>query len=228
MPKIPSGRAASSATVAAQDYLKAIYQLGGARDDVATSDLAGRLGLTAGSVSSMLRKLDEQGLVSHERYRGVRLTMVGAREAVEMIRHHRLLELYLAKVVGMPWDKVHAEADALEHVISEDLESRLDELLGFPTHDPHGHPIPSAALDLVEDDLPALAETAAGMRCVVRRVSDRDDELLRHLAGLGLAPGSKLAVLEVIPFSGGVRVRVKGAEHVVGLEAAHAVAVEVL
>ncbi len=221
-------RAAQAVTVSEQDYLKAIYQLGGARDEVATSELAGRLGFTPGSVSSMLRKLDEQGLVSHERYRGVRLTKLGCREAVEMIRHHRLLELYLAKVVGMPWDKVHAEADALEHVISEDLESRLDELLGFPTHDPHGHPIPSATLDLVEDDYPALAETAAGMRCVVRRVSDRDGELLRHLAALGLAPGAKLSVVEVIPFSGGVRIRITGTEHVVGLEAAHAVAVEIL
>jgi len=214
-------------TVAEQDYLKAIYQLGGARSDVATSDLADRLGVTPGSVSAMLRKLDEQGFVSHAKYRGVRLTKRGTREAVEMIRHHRLLELYLAKVVGMPWDKVHAEADALEHVISEDLESRLDELLGFPTEDPHGHPIPSAALDLVENDYPALAETAAGMRCIVRRVGDRDPELLRHLAGLGITPGTKLSVLEVIPFSGGVRVRIKGTEHIVGLEAAHAVAVEI-
>jgi DtxR family Mn-dependent transcriptional regulator len=215
-------------TIAEQDYLKAIYQLGGATSDVATSDLAERLALTAGSVSAMLRKLDEQGFVSHERYRGVRLTERGAREAVEMIRHHRLLELYLSKVVGMPWDKVHAEADALEHVISEDLESRLDELLGFPTHDPHGHPIPSAALDLVEDDLPALSETAAGMRGVVRRVSDRNADLLRHLAEIGLAPGVRFTVIEVIPFSGGVRVRIKGTERVIGLEAAHAVGVELL
>jgi DtxR family Mn-dependent transcriptional regulator len=215
-------------TVATQDYLKAIYQLGGARSDVATSDLASRLGLTAGSVSAMLKRLDELGLVSHAKYRGVRLTKRGTRDAVEMIRHHRLLELYLAKVVGMPWDKVHAEADALEHVISEDLESRLDELLGFPTEDPHGHPIPSAALDLEEHDYPALAEMAAGMKCIVRRVSDRNDELLRHVASLGVAPGVKFTVVEVIPFSGGVRVRIKGTEHVIGLEAAHAIAIEVL
>ena len=215
-------------TIAVQDYLKAIYQLGGSRADVATSDLANRLGLTAGSVSAMLRRLDEQGFVSHAKYRGVRLTKRGARQAVEMIRHHRLLELYLAKVVGMPWDKVHAEADALEHVISEDLESRLDELLGFPTEDPHGHPIPSAALHLEEDDYPALSETAAGMRYVVRRVSDRDPELLRHLAGLGLSPGVRLTVREVVPFGGGVRVSIKGTEHVVGLEAAHAIAVQAL
>lgn len=220
MPKI--------STVAIQDYLKAIYQLGGARSDVATSDLADRLRLTAGSVSAMLGRLDEQGFVSHAKYRGVRLTKRGTREAVEMIRHHRLLELYLAKAVGMPWDKVHAEADALEHVISEDLESRLDELLGFPTEDPHGHPIPSAALDLEEDDYPTLSESAAGMRCIVRRVSDHDPELLRHLAQIGLSLGVRFSVREVVPFGGGVRVRVKGTDHVVGLEAAHAIAVQVL
>jgi len=220
MPNIsPSG--------AVQDYLKAIYQLGGARGDVPTSALAERLELTPGSVSAMLRRLDEQGLVSHVRYRGVRLTERGTREAVEMIRHHRLLELYLAKVVGMPWDKVHAEADALEHVISEDLESRLDELLGFPSVDPHGHPIPSAALYLAEDEYPSLATVAVGTKCIVRTVSDRDPELLRHLASIGLSPGTRLVVREVVPFGGGVRVRIKGEEHAIGTNAALDVHVEV-
>ena len=106
----------------------------------------------------MLRRLDEMDYVSHRPYRGVRLTKRGTREAVEMIRHHRLLELYLAEVVGMPWDKVHAEADALEHHISEELESRLDELLGYPTEDPHGHPIPTPGLELDENVYPTLAQ----------------------------------------------------------------------
>jgi DtxR family Mn-dependent transcriptional regulator len=214
---------ASSAT---QDYLKAIYQLGGSRGDVPTSALANRLDVKAPSVSGMLRRLHDLGLVSHRPYRGVRLTKRGVREAVEVIRHHRLLELYLAEVVGMPWDKVHAEADALEHVISEDLESRLDELLGYPTEDPHGHPIPTAGLELDEDVYPSLAHVQPGERCVIRRVSDRDPELLRYLAGLGLLPGATVRVAEVIPFRGGIRVEIaKGEVVVVGSEAAEAVQV---
>lgn len=206
-------------TIAVQDYLKAIYQLGGGRSYVPTSSVAERLDVTPASVSGMLRRLDELGLVSHRPYRGVRLTRKGSRDAVEMIRHHRLLELYLSRVVGMPWDKVHAEADALEHVISEDLESRLDELLGYPTEDPHGHPIPTARLTLTEESYPSLSEVAAG-RYMVRRVGDRDADVLRHLDELGLRPGSVVEVVEEIPFGGGVRVRVDGREEIVGSRAA--------
>ncbi len=213
-----------SPTTAVQDYLKAIHQLGGSRRGVSTSALAHRLRISPASVSGMLKRLDEHGLVSHRRYQGVKLTRRGSREAVEMIRHHRLLELYLANVVGMPWDKVHAEADALEHVISEDLESRLDELLGFPTMDPHGHPIPSASLDLDEGDYPSLADVDPGAY-VVRSVEDRDSELLRHLDGLGLRPGARVLVEERIRYGGGVRVCVGSIEHVVGSDAAHAVEV---
>jgi DtxR family transcriptional regulator, Mn-dependent transcriptional regulator len=211
-------------TTAVQDYLKAIYQLGGSRSGVPTSALADRLDVSPASVSGMLKRLHEQGLVSHKRYQGVKLTRRGVREAVEMIRHHRLLELYLAKVVGMPWDKVHAEADALEHVISEDLESRLDELLGFPTTDPHGHPIPSASLDLDEADLPTLADVEPG-EYTVRSVADRDADLLRYLDGLGLRPGARVLVEERIPYRGGVRLCVGSADLVVGSDAADAVEV---
>lgn len=211
-------------TSAVQDYLKAIHQLGGGRTGVSTSALAERLEISPASVSGMLKRLHEQGLVTHKRYQGVKLTRKGSREAVEMIRHHRLLELYLAKVVGMPWDKVHAEADALEHVISEDLESRLDELLGYPTTDPHGHPIPSAALELDEGDHPSLADVEPG-EYVVRSVEDRDGALLRHLDALGLRPGARVLVEERIPYRGGVRICVGSSEHVVGQDAAHAVEV---
>lgn len=210
-------------TTAVQDYLKAIYQLGGSAGHVPTSAVAERLGVRPASVSGMLRRLDTQGLVSHTRYRGVRLTRRGARQAVEVIRHHRLLELYLAEVVGMPWDKVHAEADALEHVISEDLESRLDELLGHPTTDPHGHPIPSAGLELTEQAYPSLNDVGTGVRCVVRRVSDRSPELLRHLDGLGIRPGVEIEVVETIAFGGGVRASVDGADHMIGRDAAESV-----
>jgi DtxR family Mn-dependent transcriptional regulator len=212
-------------TIAVQDYLKAIYQLGGSRNDVPTSALARLLDVTPASVSGMLRRLHDLGFVAHRPYRGVRLTRRGAREAVEMIRHHRLLELYLSKVVGMPWDRVHAEADALEHVISEDLESRLDELLGYPTEDPHGHPIPTPGLELSEDRFPSLADGTPGARYVVRRVDDRSGELLRYLDELGLRPGAAIEVVEEIPFGGGVRARVEGREHVIGADAARAVEV---
>lgn len=213
-----------ASTTAVQDYLKAIYQLGGSDRDVPTSALARRLSVSPASVSGMLRRLHEQGLVSHARYQGVRLTSQGAREAVEMIRHHRLLELYLTKVVGMPLEKVHDEADALEHVISEDLESRLDELLGYPTQDPHGHPIPTAGLELDEIDHPTLEQVAPGSY-VVRTIADADAELLRYLDGLGLRPGTRFEVTEVVPYRGGVRIVVEGAEHIVGLLAAGAVSV---
>jgi DtxR family transcriptional regulator, Mn-dependent transcriptional regulator len=211
-------------TSAVQDYLKAIYQLGGSSAGVPTSALAERLDVSPASVSGMLKRLDEQGLVTHKRYQGVRLTRRGVRAAVEMIRHHRLLELYLTKVVGMPLEKVHDEADALEHVISEELESRLDELLGFPTEDPHGHPIPTPGLELDETIHPTLLAVDAGTYRV-RRVSDRDPELLRHLDSLGLRPGTRVDVVEKIPYSGGVRIVVERSEHVVGADAANAVAV---
>ena len=213
-----------STTSAVQDYLKAIYQLGGSREGVPTSAVAERLGVSAASVSGMLRKLHDQGLADHTPYQGVRLTRRGTREAVEMIRHHRLLELYLTEVIGMPLDKVHAEADALEHVISEDLESRLDELLGYPTVDPHGHPIPTSELELDESDDPTLGAVGPG-RYVVATIGDRDAELLRYLDGLGIRPGKALAVIEVIAYRGGVRVSIEGAEHVIGIDAAEAVRV---
>jgi DtxR family Mn-dependent transcriptional regulator len=173
----------------------------------------------------MLRRLAEDGFVTHRRYRGAKLTRRGVTQAVETIRHHRLLELYLAKVVGMPWDKVHAEADALEHVISEDLESRLDALLGFPTTDPHGHPIPTVTLDLDEGRGPSLADLGPGESCVVQSVSDHDADLLRHLDELEVRPGVCLEIVEVIAFGGGVRARVGGRELLIGAEAARAVEV---
>jgi len=215
-----------SETTAVQDYLKAIYQLGGTSAPVPTNDLATRLGVRPASASGMLRRLDELGLATYAKYKGTRLTRRGAKAAVEMIRHHRLLELYLARIVGMPWDKVHAEADALEHHISEELESRLDELLGHPTTDPHGDPIPSPDLVLEETDYITLSSVDPGARCVVRRVSDRSPELLRHLDELGLRPGAKVRVLEAVPFGGGVRVRVRGADASLGAEGADAIFVE--
>ena len=136
---------------AVEDYLKAIFSLQArGSEPVATNALAERLGITPGSVSAMLKKLDELGLISHVPYRGVRLTFSGRRRALEVIRHHRLLELYLAETLGVHVDDVHDEADRLEHVLSEELEARIDRALGFPTHDPHGDPIPDANLEWPE------------------------------------------------------------------------------
>src|SRR3954466_6257259 len=136
---------------AIEDYAKAIYSLARQGDGtVATNALAERLGVTPASVSAMVKKLDERGLVRHVRYKGVALTPDGRRVALEVLRHHRLLETYLAEHLGVPWDRVHQEAEALEHVLSEDLEARIAAKLGEPTHDPHGDPIPSAALEIDE------------------------------------------------------------------------------
>jgi DtxR family Mn-dependent transcriptional regulator len=210
-------------TIAVQDYLKVIYQLGGAETHVSTTDVAERLNVRAPSVSAMLRRLASMGLVTHAKYQGARLTRSGTQRALEVIRHHRLLELYLAQVVGVPWDKVHDEAEVLEHVLSEDLESRIDELLGFPTEDPHGDPIPSPALEMRKTDYRPLAQAEPGKRVTVRRVSDRSPQLLRHLSELGLEPGARIAVLEVVPFGGGVRFRIGRDERLVGRDAAEAV-----
>ena len=154
---------------------------------MATNDLAERLGVTPASVSAMLKKLAERGLVEHVPYRGVLLTAEGERVALEVLRHHRLLELYLAEHLGVPWDRVHEEAEALEHVISEDLEARIAAKLGDPTHDPHGDPIPSADLQIDEGDARALESLEPGDRGRFVRVSDTDPEMLRYLDERGVA-----------------------------------------
>src|SRR3954449_6500588 len=160
---------------AIEDYAKAIYALCRQGDGTAgTNALAERLGVTPASVSAMVKKLDERGLVRHVRYKGVALTPDGERVALEIMRHHRLLETYLAERLGVPWDRVHQEAEALEHVLSEYLEGRIASVLGNPTHDPHGDPIPSASLELVEDETMRLSELQQGDRGVFVRVSDAD------------------------------------------------------
>src|SRR6059036_937525 len=154
---------------------------------VSTTALAERLRVTAASASSMVKKLAEMGLVSHEPYRGVRLTSDGMKVALEVLRHHRLLERYLAEELGVPWDRVHDEAEVLEHVLSEELEALIAAKLGHPTHDPHGDPIPSADLVLVEEAHSSLASLDAGASGVLVRVSDAEPEMLRYLAERGIA-----------------------------------------
>ncbi|MEO0559009.1 MAG: metal-dependent transcriptional regulator [Bacteroidota bacterium] len=179
---------------AIEDYLKAIYALSRAGEPVSTSDLAERLEIAPASVTGMIKKLATSGLVAHEKYQGARLTEAGRRIAVETIRHHRLVETYLHQALGVPWDKLHAEAETWEHVLSEDLEARMDAVLGHPTVDPHGAPIPTASLELVELDHPPLARLDTGQTATVSQVSDHDPELLRHVGAAGLYPATRFEV----------------------------------
>ncbi|HET8952240.1 MAG TPA: metal-dependent transcriptional regulator [Solirubrobacteraceae bacterium] len=213
---------------AVEDYAKAVFALQTeARGPVTTTAVAERLGVTPASASAMLRRLDEHGLVAHRRYHGVELTPEGRRVALRVLRHHRLLETYLAESLGVPWDRVHQEAEVLEHVLSDELEALIAAKLGHPTHDPHGDPIPSAELVLEERACVCLASLEAGAAGVLVRVSDADPEMLRYLAARGIAPGSHLEVLERQPFGGPLFVRIDGEDHVLGGELAQAMSVEV-
>ncbi|MDQ3727980.1 MAG: metal-dependent transcriptional regulator [Actinomycetota bacterium] len=204
-------------TEAVEDYAKALHSLALRGDGpVSTSALAERLGVSAGSVTSMLKRMDEMGLVRHESYHGALLTERGERVALEVIRHHRLLESFLADVLGMPWDRVHDEAEVLEHYISEELEERIADALGDPRHDPHGDPIPNAALDIPTDDTVSLREIEPGSLASFARVSDSDSAMLRYLDERGIRPGAELHVLSRDPFDGPLHVSVEGSEHVLG------------
>jgi len=214
---------------AIENYAKAIYALQerGTNPSVGTNELAERLGVTPGSASAMVRRMTELGLATHEPYKGVALTADGERVALEVMRHHRLLELYLAEHLGVPWDRVHDEAEALEHVISEDLEARIAAKLGNPTHDPHGDPIPDADLHIDKGDALPLAILDPGARGVLVRVSDEDPEMLRYLADQGIALGDRLEVLARQPFGGPLTVRFPGGELAVGGALARAMRVSV-
>lgn len=214
-------------SVAVQDYVKAIWGLEQRQPGkVTTTALAERLGVTAGSASAMVKRLAERGLVSHEPYRGVSLTPKGARAALEVIRRHRLLETYLVEELGMPWDRVHEEAEVLEHVLSAELEALIAAKLGDPTHDPHGDPIPSAELEIADEETVSLSALEAGQRGRLVRVSDTDPEMLRYLAERGIAPGVRLEVTERQPFGGALFVRVGDADHVLGGALAEAMRIE--
>jgi DtxR family transcriptional regulator, Mn-dependent transcriptional regulator len=190
-------------TPAVEDYCKAVFTLESRTEEpVATNALAERLGLTPGSVSAMLKRLGELGLIEHHPYRGVRLTDEGRKVALEVLRHHRLLELFLAEALEMPWDRVHAEAEVLEHVLSEELEQLIAAKLGDPTLDPHGDPIPSAELELAERETFPLDSLHEGETGVFVRVSDADPEMLRYLSQRGISPGERFEVLERQPFGG--------------------------
>jgi len=211
---------------AIEDYAKAIYALARQGDGTAaTNALAERLGVTPASVSAMVKKLDERGLVRHVRYKGVALTPEGERVALEVMRHHRLLETYLAEHLGVPWDLVHEEAEALEHVLSEYLEARIAAKLGNPTHDPHGDPIPDAKLRLDRVKLRTLASLEPGDEATIKRVPDTDEGLLRYLTTLALVPGKKVKLRRAEPFGGPITVRVGKVEHAISRELAAGIGV---
>ena len=208
--------------------MKAIYSLETRKGRaVSTNALAERLGVTAASASGMVKRLGELGLVEHQPYHGVSLTDQGRKVALEVMRHHRLLELYLAEQLDVPWDRVHEEAEVLEHVLSEELEELIAAKLGNPTRDPHGDPIPTPDLRIVEPDTLALDALETGARGTFVRVSDSDPEMLRYLAGRGIAPGDRFEIVDRQPFGGPVFARFGDDVHVLGGALARAMRVEV-
>src|SRR3954464_9441612 len=216
-----------SISAAVEDYAKAIYALQvGAGGPVSNNALAERLGVSAASASNMVKKLDGLGLVEHVPYHGVALTSSGRRVALEVLRHHRLLELYLAQSLGVPWDRVHDEAEVLEHHISEELEELIANALGNPTHDPHGDPIPTRELEMIEEPACTLDSLEPGQRGRFTRISDEQPEMLRYLAERGIAPGDDFEIVDKQPFGGPLFVRFGDAQHVIGGQLAAAMRVD--
>ena len=211
------------------DCLKVIYDMQERGQKVSTSAVSERLGVSDATVTMLFKDFAAAGWVEHVPYKGVRLTQLGEQKAIEVIRHHRLLELYLARELGYSWDKVHAEADKLEHVISEEFEDRLDELLGYPTVDPHGDPIPSKQGVIVAREGQMLSQLEEKQTAYVLRVNDQNPEKLCYLGTLGLYPDVRVEMLERTPFGGPMRILVgegQGqAEHVVSKELADQITV---
>ena len=212
-------------TDAMQDYLREIYKLRLEGSRATTSAIAERMGVRPPSVTAMLKRLAALGLAEHTPYHGVELTPAGERVALEVIRHHRLLELYLSQALGLSLDEVHSEADRLEHALSEELEARIDSSLGHPTLDPHGDPIPDAELRIARPRLRTLASLEPGDEATISRVPDDDDELLRYLSKLALVPGKKIKLRRAEPFGGPLVLRVGKAEHAISRELAEGIGV---
>ena len=216
----------STFTQSQEDYLKALYHLHGDTRPVPTRDLAQRLGISSPSVSEMVGRLVTQGLVEHDRYRGQQLTKEGRKVALELVRHHRLLEMFLVQVLGYSWDEVHEEAERLEHVISERMEQRIFDLLGRPELDPHGHAIPTLTGKVRPVSNRALSECAVGEKVVVQGVSDEDAAKLRELDRRGLVPGTPIEVVGASEYEGPIDIRVRGRRLSVPLGLARALFVE--
>jgi DtxR family Mn-dependent transcriptional regulator len=203
-------------TAPVEDYLKVIYEIERATGAAATNDIAQRLEIAPASVSGMVRRLADQGLLEHERYRGVRLTDAGRRVALRTIRRHRVIEAYLTRALGYPWDRVHDEAERLEHAASDELIDRMAEAIGEPTTDPHGAPIPTREGEIAERDLLTLADLQPRQSGTIVQVSDDDAPRLRYLAELGLVPGAQVTMMERAPYGGPLKLRVGTSERLVG------------
>jgi DtxR family Mn-dependent transcriptional regulator len=211
-----------------EDYLKAIYNLCANADAASTSLIADKLGIAAGSVTGMIKRLADQGLVEHVPYYGARLTERGERQATSVIRRHRILEMFLVQVLGYTWDRVHEEAERLEHAVSDELIDRMAQVLGSPTVDPHGAPIPASGKTFVDRQYPTLDKLDVGSSAVLRRVRDEDPAALRYLAELNMTPGAEVTLTERGPFNGPLYVRVGDKDHIVSPELAQSVQVELL
>ncbi len=203
-------------TAPAEDYLKAIYELERGGAPAATTAIAEQLGVAPGSATGMVRRLAEQGLVTHERYHGARLTDAGRGVALRILRRHRVLEAYLVRALGYGWDQVHAEAERLEHAVSDALVDRMAAAIGEPAVDPHGAPIPSRSGTVAEARYWALSDVVAGGTAEIMRVEDEDPGLLRYLAERALVPGTVVRVVERAPFGGPITLEVGGAAQQVG------------
>ena len=204
-----------------EDYLKTIYELTRSNQRATTNQIAERMGVTPASVTNMIQKLAETDppLLDYRKHRGVQLTSEGERMALEIIRHHRLLEMFLHETLGYSWDEVHEEADRLEHVISEEMEERIAISLGNPQHDPHGDPIPSRDLHTPQSSDLTLSQLRPPQKAQVNRVSDTDPDLLRYLSERGIEPAAQLEVLDFSPFDNNLQIRVEGEEEPVVLGA---------
>lgn len=209
-----------------EDYLKAIYELEQSGDAAGTNELAARLHIAPASVSGMVRRLADQELIAHERYKGARLTDAGRRAALRTIRRHRVIETYLTTALGYPWDCVHDEAERLEHACSDELVDRMAAAIGEPAHDPHGAPIPTREGTVDERRYASIADLGVGDAVRVRRVSDEDGDRLRYLAELGIVPGVQLTVLERAPFEGPITVGIGNERRLIGPSLAAEVLVE--
>jgi len=214
---------------AMEDYLKAIYKL---REEnkqgaVSTSALADDMKVAPASVTNMCKKLADLNLLTYEPYQGVKFTPAGEKLALEVVRHHRLIELYLAEALGVPWDQVHAEAEKLEHVISEDVEERMAAALGDPQFDPHGAPIPSKAGVIVQPESNRLVDMSMGDRLVVVEVDDDNPELLRYLGAKGLYPGTNIQLLDVAPFEGPLTLKINSEQQSLSYQVAKTILVAV-
>jgi DtxR family transcriptional regulator, Mn-dependent transcriptional regulator len=215
-------------TVSTQDYLKNIYELTENGESASTNALAQKMNISAPSVTGMIQKLasEKPALVEYQKHQGVTLTKEGRKAALEVIRHHRLLEAWLVQTLGYSWDEVHEEAERLEHVISEDFERRIAAAMGNPTRDPHGEPIPSADLKMPADDTTPLSSLRPTQSARIRRVDARDPDLLRHLDSLGLTPGTRIEITEYSTFDHNLTVKIGRRTAVLGLKITSKIFVE--